>query len=105
MRRSMEGASETGQTQDLVVRIWGMAAGKAFFQNVYARELRQDGALLSGIEHPLQGEDVIGVQYENRKARFRVRRVTDAGLPQRIQAEVQLLNGQECPWKALVKSG
>jgi hypothetical protein len=80
-----------------------MANGHAFFQNAYARDLRIEGAMLSGIEHPLQAEDVIGVQYGDKKARFRVVRVRDAGLPQRIQADVELLSGQECPWKDLVK--
>jgi hypothetical protein len=95
---SMPETSDSG-TQDLVVRIWGMAAGKAFFQNVYGRDLRENSALLSGVEHPIQPEDVIGVQCGTRKARFRVLQAHDAGLPQRIQARVELLEGQECPWK------
>jgi len=99
----MQGQSESGQ-QDLLVRIWGMAGGQAFFQNVYARDLRVDGALLSGIEHPIAVEDVIGVQYAGKKARFQVRHVNDAGLPQRLQADVQILSGQECPWKDLVEA-
>jgi hypothetical protein len=96
----MQEATDSGR-QEILVRIWGMAGGHAFFQNVHARELRGDGALLVGVEHPLEPEDVIGVQYEGKKARFRVRQVRDAGLPQRIQAELQIINGQECPWKAL----
>jgi PilZ domain len=100
---TMQQASDSGN-QDLLVRVWGMAAGHAFFQNVYARNLRSDGALLSGIEHPLQLEDVIGVQYGGKKARFRVMHVNDLGLPQRVQAEVRILDGQECPWKELAKT-
>jgi hypothetical protein len=88
---------------DLIVRIWGMANGRAFFQNAYARQLGHESALLSGIEHSLQAEDVIGVQYGDKKARFRVLRVKDLGLPQRIQADVHLLSGQQCPWKELVR--
>jgi hypothetical protein len=98
----MQEATDSGK-QEILVRIWGMAGGRAFFQNVHARDLRGDGALLVGVEHPLEPEDVIGVQYEGKKARFRVRQVNDIGLPQRIQAEVQTLNGQECPWKELAK--
>jgi hypothetical protein len=96
-------APETRVALDLIVRIWGMANGRAFFQSAHARQLGHEGALLSGIEHPLQAEDVIGVQYGDKKARFRVLRVKDLGLPQRIQADVQLLNGQQCPWKELVQ--
>src|SRR5271165_4900165 len=99
------GEAQDSGNQDLLVRVWGMANGHAFFQNVYARELRNDGALLWGIEHPLQAEDVIGVQYDGKKARFRVQNVYDRGAPQRIQANVQLVNGQECPWKDLVEGG
>jgi hypothetical protein len=98
----MQEASEPGN-EDLLVRVWGMAAGHAFFQNVQARELRSDGALLAGIEHPLQVEDVIGVQYAGKKARFRVQQINDSGLPQRFKVQIQIVSGQECPWKDLVK--
>jgi hypothetical protein len=96
-------APEIRVAVDLIVRIWGMANGRAFFQNAYARQLGHESALLSGIEHSLQAEDVIGLQYGDKKARFRVLRVKDLGLPQRIQADVQLLSGQQCPWKELVR--
>ncbi len=99
----MQEAPEIRVALDLIVRIWGMANGRAFFQSAHARQLGHESALLSGIEHPLQAEDVIGVQYGDKKARFRVLRVKDLGLPQRIQADVQLLSGQQCPWKELVR--
>ena len=99
---------ETGQKAglaDLLVRIWGMGAnGRAFFQNAYARNLTPQSALLSGIDHRLNQGDVIGVQLGEKKARFRVVSVRDVGLPQKIQAEIQLLNGQECPWKQLAST-
>jgi hypothetical protein len=101
----MQEAPESREALDLIVRIWGMANGRAFFQSAHARHLGREGAELSGIEHPLAAEDVIGVQYGDKKARFRVIRVKDHGLPQRIQADVQLLSGQECPWRELVKEG
>jgi hypothetical protein len=101
----MQNAPESYDTAELIVRVWGMANGRAFFQNARAHNLTDQGALLSGIEHPLQPQDVIGLQYADKKARFRVVRVADAGLPQRIQADVELLNGQECPWKGLAEKG
>ena len=98
----MENATKPG-VEDIVVRIWGMnAKGKAFSQNAYARNLALDGALLSGIDHPLTMGDTIGVQHQEKKARFKVVTTRDAGLPRKIQAEVRLVNGQECPWAALV---
>jgi hypothetical protein len=42
--------------------------------------------------------DTIGVQYQDKKARCRVISFRDAGLPQKIQVEVRLVQGQECPW-------
>jgi len=101
----METGQKTG-VADLLVRVWGMGAnGRAFFQNVYARNLTYEGALLSGIDHPLNQGDVIGLQLEDKKARFRVVSVRDAGLPQKIQAEVQIISGQDCPWKQYVAAG
>lgn len=95
----MEQGQKTG-VADLLVRVWGMGAnGRPFFQNVYARNLSFQGALLSGIDYPLTPGDTIGIQLGDKKARFRVVTAHDAGLPQKIQAEVELLNGQECPWK------
>src|SRR5882672_8162705 len=95
----MEQGQKTG-VADLLVRVWGMGAnGRAFFQNVYARELTSSGGLLSGMDHLLTTGDVIGVQLNEKKARFRVVNVHDAGLPVKIQVHVELMNGQECPWK------
>jgi hypothetical protein len=85
--------------EELVVRIWGMnALGKAFSQSAYARNLLIDGALLSGVDHALTPSDTIGVQYKEKKARCRVITTRDAGLPHKIQVEVRLVQGQECPW-------
>ena len=98
----MEQGQKTGLA-DLLVRVWGMDAnGKAFFQNVYARNLTYESALLSGLDTPLTAGDTIGVQIDHKKARFRVITAKDVGLPYKIQAEVQLLSGQECPWKPYV---
>src|SRR5271169_5214603 len=87
------------QGAEILVRVWGMAEGHAFFQNAHARNISTISALLVNVEHPLKAEDVVGVQYGDKKARFRVLRVSDGGLPQRIYAEVQLLEGQTCPWQ------
>ncbi len=85
---------------DLLVRIWGMGSdGRPFLQNVHARNISEHGAKLSGIEHPLAAGDIIGVQLGAKKARLKVMWVIDAGLPQNIQAGVQILHGQQCPWQ------
>jgi PilZ domain len=91
---------------DLPIRVWGMdAKGKPFFQNVRARNISRQGALVSGIEHELKPGDVIGVQHEQKKARFRVVWVVDAGGIQKNQAGLQMLDGQECPWQEALSQG
>ncbi|HEX4488913.1 MAG TPA: PilZ domain-containing protein [Terriglobales bacterium] len=98
MMQPMENGTKE-RVEEVVVRIWGMnALGKAFSQSAYARNLLLDGALLSGVDHALTPSDTIGVQYKDKKARCRVVSTRDAGLPQKIQVEVRLVQGQECPW-------
>jgi hypothetical protein len=84
---------------NLIVRIWGMAAGKPFFQNVHAVDLSSAGAKLSDIEHAMAPGDVIGVQFGDKKARFRVVWLIDSGALHKMQAGVQMLEGQQCPWQ------
>ena len=96
----MENKPELRVTVDLLIRVWGMDAnGHAFFQNAHAIDISSEGAKLSGIEHPLKPGEVIGVQLGEQKARFRVRWVIDAGFLQKVQAGVQMLEGQQCPWR------
>src|SRR5579864_2724402 len=86
---------------NLSVRIWGMAAsGQTFSQHVHARNISGSGALLSGLDHELKVGDVIGVQYGDRKSRCRVIWVMDGGPVQKIQAGVQIVADQACPWKS-----
>ncbi|PYX81398.1 MAG: hypothetical protein DMG70_19655 [Acidobacteria bacterium] len=85
---------------DLPVRVFGMDAnGKPLNQHVRARNISSNGALVSGIEQPLKVGDIIGVQREQKKARFRVVWVVDAGGIEKSQVGLQLQEGQECPWK------
>jgi hypothetical protein len=86
----------------IVVRVWGMDSdGRPFFQNANATNLSSEGALLSGIGHPLKAGDVIGVQHEEKKARFKVVWVIDGGVARRIEAGVQIVSGQLSPWREL----
>jgi len=85
---------------DLPVRVWGMDAdGKPFFQHVRARNISSQGVFISGIEHSLKPGEIVGIQHEQRKARFRVIWVVDAGEALKKQAGLRLLDGQECPWR------
>jgi len=85
---------------NLQVRVWGMAAnGRTFSQYVRARNISASGALFSGLESELKVGDVIGVQYGERKSRCRVVWVMDTGPVQKIEAGVQIVSDQDCPWK------
>jgi hypothetical protein len=90
-------------TLDLKVRVWGMGAnGQPFFQNATAQNISATGACIFGIEPELKVGDVIGVQYEGRKARCKVIWVVDAGALKKTQVGVQLVVDQECPWLAVL---
>lgn len=80
------------------------ANGKAFFQHAHVSNFTSNGALLTGVEHQLNQGDIIGMQFAEKKVRCSVVRVTDRGLPERSNIEVQLLAGQDCPWKDLVRN-
>jgi len=88
-------------TLDLKVRVWGMGANnQPFFQNAVAQNVSATGACIYGIEPELKVGDVIGVQYETKKARCKVVWVVDAGALKKTQIGVQLVADQECPWTA-----
>jgi hypothetical protein len=88
-------------TQDLKVRVWGMGSNnQPFFQNATAQNISATGACIFGIEPELKVGDVIGVQYETKKARCRVVWVVDAGALKKTQVGVQLVADQDCPWIA-----
>jgi hypothetical protein len=98
----MENRPEARLETDIPVRIWGMDAdSRPFFQNAMAGKISSDGALLSGINHSLKTGEVIGIQYGERKARFRVIWSIDAGPARKIEAGVQILAQQMNPWQDL----
>jgi len=88
---------------NLLVRVFGMASdGRPFFQKVQAQNISSHGAKLSGIEHPLTAGDTIGVQFGDKKARFKVIWVVDAGHLQKLQVGIQRRDGQKCRWQEQV---
>lgn len=96
----MQDKPEPGSSKEIRVRVFGMGAdGKPFFQNADAHNIATEGAVLSGLERELAPGEIIGVQYHDKKARFRVVWVIDAGELQKIQAGIEVLAGQLCPWK------
>ncbi len=90
-------------TLDLKVRVWGMGGNnQPFFQNAIAQNISSTGACIFGIDAELKVGDVIGVQYEGKKARCKVMWVVDAGALKKTQVGVQLVADQDCPWTAVL---
>jgi hypothetical protein len=86
-------------TLDLRVRVWGMGANnQPFHQNATAQNVSATGACINGLEQDLKVGDVIGIQYETKKARCKVVWVMEAGGLRKYQVGVQLVVNQECPW-------
>ncbi len=86
-------------TLDLKVKVWGMGAnGQPFFQTANAQNISSTGACIYGVDPDLKVGDVIGVQYEGKKARCKVVWVVNAGALKKNQVGVQLVPEQECPW-------
>lgn len=93
-------------TLDLKVKVWGMGAnGQPFFQNAIAQNISLTGACIYGVDPELKVGDVIGVQYEGKKARCRVVWTVNAGALKKNQLGVELVADQECPWAAMLPSG
>src|SRR5437868_15531928 len=86
----------------LPVRVWGMDLNeKPFTANAETVEISALGARLTGIASVKEGE-VIGIQYEGNKARFRVVWVGEPGSERAGQIGVTCLDNSKCIWsKAL----
>jgi hypothetical protein len=98
----MDKRPESRIDAQILVRVWGMDAdGRPFFQNANATNISSDGAQLTGINHPLKAGDVIGIQHNEKKARFKVVWIIDGGIAKKIDAGVQLLPNQRSPWQDL----
>jgi hypothetical protein len=86
-------------TLDLRIRVWGMGANnQPFHQNATAQNVSVTGACISGLEQELKVGDVVGVQFETKKARCKVVWVMEASASKKLQVGVQLVVDQECPW-------
>src|SRR5713226_8653171 len=95
----MEKRPESRVSADIPVRVWGMDAdGKPFFQSALAGSLSSEGAQLSHIHHSLKTNDIIGIQYGDKKARFYVVWIKPALVPERNDVGVMILPRQAVPW-------
>jgi hypothetical protein len=87
---------------DLAVRVWGRdMSGEPFNQVVKASSISACGALLSGLSRILRSGDLLWVQYQQRKARFRIVWVKDTQSDLKTQAAIHRLATEECPWPVM----
>jgi hypothetical protein len=94
---------EHRQTVEIPVRVYGMDAnGRTFSQVTQASDLSHIGARLSALDHPLKVGDSVGVVYGENKVRCSVIWIIDAGPVKKISVGVRLVDGQACPWQALL---
>src|SRR5882757_4593096 len=101
-----ERRQERRTAADLAVQISGRDAnGITFRQSATASSISNGGALLTGLSQELRSGDLLWVEYQQRKARFRIVWVRDSQSEQKTQAAVHKLEKEECPWKSLVRSG
>ncbi|MCU1271454.1 MAG: type pilus assembly PilZ [Acidobacteriaceae bacterium] len=95
----MEKRPESRVSADIPVRVWGMdAEGKPFFQSGLANSLSSEGAQLTHLHHCLKVGDMIGIQYGDKKARFKVIWSTPSVAPRKNKAGVVILPEQSSPW-------
>src|ERR1700686_5028130 len=95
----MEKRPESRVAADIPVRVWGMdAEGKPFFHSGLAGSLSSEGAQRTHLHHCLKAGDIIGIQYGDKKARFKVIWATPSVAPRKNKAGVVILPEQLSPW-------
>jgi hypothetical protein len=94
-------SAQSGSKSNIAIRIWGIAAdGKSFSQHVTLRTLSRNGVVIEGVQRELATGEIIGIQYNEQKARVRVNSVYRQ--TSNCVVAVELLPEQECPWKSLL---
>ena len=86
----------------LPLEVWGTdSRGETFRQIALASDISLSGALLL-LDAELRSGDLIGILYAGKKARYRVVWVRRSGTSQKMQAAVQRIATDECPWQSLL---
>jgi hypothetical protein len=103
--RNLDRRREPRRQIDLGLFVWGVETkGERFLQEVRARDISLSGALLTGFETQLHCGDVIGILFLGLEARFRVVWVHHDHNGRRVQAAVELMEPDACPWQGLLIS-
>ena len=78
--------------------------GELFTTTVKATSLSRSGALLTGLRAELRCGDMLTVEYEGRKADFRIVWVLNLGRRQSAEVAVHKLSPQPCPWEDVLSA-
>jgi len=82
------------------VRVWGMGpSGEAFFQQVHTVEVGLFGARIEGLTHEVAIGEVLGVEYRDSRARFKVIWAGQEGTPDAGKVELTSVDKFEDFWR------
>lgn len=96
---------EASDLQNLVIEIYGISNLHKFSQRTTARNLSLRAALLENVSYKLDPGEVLGVDYKGKKARGRVLWVCEVESSTTTQIGIEILAGDECPWKEAILPG
>jgi hypothetical protein len=96
----MEQHNKSRRSQCLVTIEGRDTNGRCFKQKALATGISKSGALLSGITRHVRPGDVICVEQQGRRSRFKVVWVRDSESHQLIQVAIHLLASETCPWES-----
>jgi hypothetical protein len=100
----MDYRSEPRRAERLIVTINGTDnTGQPFTQDVIATSVSRSGALLSGISKLVRSGDLLWIEHQGRKSRFKVVWVRDSETSFLIQAAVHLVETEACPWRSFLE--
>ena len=99
-----ESGTSAAKVEGLPVKVWGMGSdGKPFSVTALASELSPHGARLDGVNSIKSVGEIVGVQYQEQKARFRVVWIGPEGTPT-DQIGVRALEPENCIWQQALPS-
>ena len=88
------------QDVKLPIRIWGMdASGRPFMEQVHTVSAGPLRACITGLGHEVLPGEILGIGYQDRKARFSVVEVGKSGTPEAGNIEVRPLDLVQDFWK------
>src|SRR4051812_16060650 len=83
----------------LPVRIWGMdTTGKPFHQMAHTLNVNKSGARLGGVRVIVGNDEIVGVQYKHKKARFKVVWLGKPGTKSQEQLGITRIAGEPEIW-------